>query len=251
MKSYLKILVLALVVGVMWAVPWGYARYYNRSNGFGPAENQVLDGLSLNTVAANTISSGKILVGASALEASFPYAQSISTKATSGITDTTTQVGLVGESAAVGTSPSVGLEGLAKTAAPTGAWAAGVYGRAGVAATGNTNTAYGGYFLSSGTHAGGTNTAVYANAGSGNTNYSFYGAGGTLYQASTSTFGGTVTFNAVIKLATKAADPCDSGTPANTAGVIFYTAAGNGFPCYCNDSGVDLYVHDNSACSYP
>ena len=53
-----------------------------------------------------------------------------------------------------------------------------------------------------------------------------------------------------LTLVTKAADPC-ADTTNYPAGTLFYTAGGNGFPCYCNDAGDDLFVHDNSACTYP
>lgn len=61
------------------------------------------------------------------------------------------------------------------------AYARAVYGLAAVEATGDTGIAYGGYFASSSTHAGGNNIAVYATASNGAANYSFYGNAGNVY----------------------------------------------------------------------
>lgn len=43
------------------------------------------------------------------------------------------------------------------------------------------------------------------------------------------------------------ADPCDSGTPANTEGAVFYNSTAD-ILCLCNGAGADVKVSDGLAC---
>jgi len=100
-------------------------------------------------------------------------------------------IGVVGEAVAEdGVANAMGLRGVAKTDGDKGCF--GVVGKGLVTATADTGIAYGGYFYATETHAGANNIGVYSDASGGADNFSFYGAGGTLYNASMAKFGAQI-----------------------------------------------------------
>jgi len=89
----------------------------------------------------------------------------------------TSYVGVASEALAVNTEQAgIAFYGVGKAAGNKDG--RGILAKGTVTATGDTATATGGYFVSTDTHAGGTNVGVLGDAQNGAANYSFYGANG-------------------------------------------------------------------------
>lgn len=93
-------------------------------------------------------------------------------------------VGVYGTATAVNGSSYLNIAVLGSGVTNGASPCPGIYGSGVVTNTNDTATAYGGYFIALATHAGGQNTAIYANASGGTAAYSFYGAGGLMYNSS-------------------------------------------------------------------
>ena len=110
--------------------------------------------------------------------ADFTYAMSISSAGNTGYTDTSSNIGIVGEGYATNKA-GVGVVGAAKTYNTNNSY--GVRGVGKVAASADASSAYGGEFISTDTHAGGVNGAIHLNAANGATNYALVTSAGDFY----------------------------------------------------------------------
>jgi len=122
-----------------------------------------------------------VLLGSNANTTDFANAQTISSHGDTGHTSATANIGVAGEAVAGVSNNGWGGYFVGRTNGIR--LGAGVRGIGLVTATGDTSRAYGGWFQSIETHAGGKNIAVYANAVNGADNYSFYGESGQMVQA--------------------------------------------------------------------
>lgn len=133
---------------------------------------------TLNATGLTGIST--LLSGATANFTDFPRTQVVISTANTGVTEPGIHA-LICEAKSDGTYNSCGLDGYG---AANGAGAGmGVHAIGRVTATTDSGGAFGIYATSNMTHAGGINYGVYSDASNGATNYSFYGAQGTLYNA--------------------------------------------------------------------
>lgn len=113
---------------------------------------------------------------------------------TTASTDTATIYGVNGQALATHAGISVGVSGTANSGNDNRAFDGvgttngtgigyGIVSTGKVASSADTAIAYGGYFQSIDTHAGGSNVALLGSALGGASNYSFYGINGTLFNA--------------------------------------------------------------------
>jgi hypothetical protein len=160
--------------------------------------------------------------GDTASSADFPRAEVVVSQADTTVTDSQ-NIGLVGEANADATYNGYGILGIGRTSGVR--IGAGVYGFGYVEGIGDSAASYGGYFLSTTSHTGGNNVAVYAyavNAAGAGVNYSFYGAGGKFYNAGDGQFTGALTLGTALSYANGG-----TGQSAWTKGDILYADNNN------------------------